>query len=293
MPASPAATRRHGGCSFSLPTSQLSHPSPPIGNLGTALRICSSRSKAPEPAAQLQALSKQLQPALPLLGHSLLLSRARNKSSIWFRGTWRADTTYSAWAGATHVFLIIFYRAPNKGNDSHLVILALAMLQSQLENRSHIVLKEQLPEEKTAGRQPCTDTKTQRTTGLRGDGQFLLLNPKPRPGEGAALGGSVARLHGGQFHPTCPNSLLISTYPADCEPLCSTAVLPLQQTLRGSYPAQAFKMNFPKVSEAEPKIRSAAVRSRAAFPTVCSSIGSNRTHSAISYYRERCRLSLE
>lgn len=46
--------------------------------------------------------------------------------------------------GITHIFLVIFYRAPNKGNDPHLVILALTMLQSQLQNKSHIALNEQL-----------------------------------------------------------------------------------------------------------------------------------------------------
>lgn len=46
--------------------------------------------------------------------------------------------------GTTHIFLVIFYRAPNKGNDPHLVIFALTMLQSQLQNKSHIALNKKL-----------------------------------------------------------------------------------------------------------------------------------------------------
>lgn len=48
----------------------------------------------------------------------------------------RPPTTPSDRSCFTHILLVIFNWAPDKGNDAHLVILALTMFQSQLENNS-------------------------------------------------------------------------------------------------------------------------------------------------------------
>ena len=44
----------------------------------------------------------------------------------------------------THVLLIVLHRAPHKGNDAHLVILALSVLQSQLVKKG---ISQSQPEE--------------------------------------------------------------------------------------------------------------------------------------------------
>lgn len=118
--------QKHGGFGFLLPTSQLSQPQPSLWKPGDSPQDPEAKPQISRPAAA-HAVPAGAQPSSQ--------SRARTKPSIWFRGMWRAETTFSAWTGATHIFLVIFYRAPNKGNDSHLVILALAMLQSQLQNK--------------------------------------------------------------------------------------------------------------------------------------------------------------
>ena len=39
----------------------------------------------------------------------------------------------------THILLIVLHRASHKGNDSHLVILALPVLQGQLEKEEEVL----------------------------------------------------------------------------------------------------------------------------------------------------------
>lgn len=124
--------QKHGGFGFLLPTSQLSQPQPSLWKPGDSPQDPEAKPQISRPAAA-HAVPAGAQPSSQ--------SRARTKPSIWFRGTWRAETTFSAWTGATHILLVIFYRAPNKGNDSHLVILALAMLQSQLQNKVTLCLR--------------------------------------------------------------------------------------------------------------------------------------------------------
>lgn len=39
----------------------------------------------------------------------------------------------------THIFLIVLHGAAHEGNDAHLVILALSVLQSQLVKREEVL----------------------------------------------------------------------------------------------------------------------------------------------------------
>lgn len=96
----------------------------------------------------------------------------------------------------THVFLVVLHGAPDKGDDPHLVVLALPMLQSQLEGERRV--RQGRREPQISSRPPPSSATPPNCTpqDLRADVDGVPVAPAPPPPRHAPHG-LLVQSHGG------------------------------------------------------------------------------------------------